>query len=37
MVDTYTLINGVKQTAISYKKYEIQFQNNEMVPKTIMT
>ena len=29
MVDTYTLINGVKQTAISYKKYEIQFQNNE--------
>lgn len=27
--DTYTLINGVKQTAISYKKYEIQFQNND--------
>ena len=25
---SYTLINGVKQTAISLNKYEIQFQNN---------
>ena len=33
---SYTLINGVKQTAISYNKYEIQFQNNENKTETVV-
>jgi len=35
--NNYTLINGVKQTAMSYNKYEIQFQNNDNTTKTDVT